>query len=550
MSRTLGVSLVLACAPVVVAQQTPFEEVALRVASLRPNGQCVVDRGERDLVEVEDRVVLMPRNAPSVTGRVVQVEGRTALVQLLDPKANVPVGTRGHVLVPKARLQPVGPEPEPEPKPVVGEAGDDEPKADDEWQPGMPLLGRHRPPQPQERDSQVRGRLYGSANLVRTLDSFSQSFLTTGAAVDVNNIDGDGGVLRFHGDFNRSEEFSGVIGNDLRVYELSYEQGGTRFRPWRWQVGRFLQRDMPEFGILDGIEVGYRGEGGDRFGASFGYLPELDDDMESLSDLQIALWYVWNQDVGERVTYGIGYQKTWHRFDGDRDLFVLKARYLPENGWDVSSTIFIDVYNSNDVLKNETLEVTRANLFAARRTRGVGGVEFFFDHEEYPELLRQENQQTILPTTLIDAHNDRLSAHGWTENDAGTRWFGRVVGWIDEERAGGSAELGVEVQDLFGERSRTALVAFGTQAPSSALTGVRVEYGGTFSYGRLDALYELGFAHFEGFADDRDDLLQHRIGGTLATDLGGGWDATFLADTTFYDSELSFGVGIYLQRLF
>ena len=334
------------------------------------------------------------------------------------------------------------------------------------------------------------------------------------------------------------------------MFELSYEHGGTRFEPWRWQAGRFLQRDMPEFGVLDGIMVGYRAEGGDRFGASFGYLPELDDDMETLADMQIALWYLWSQDAGERVTYGVGYQKTWHRFDGDRDLIVLKARYLPESGWDVSSTVFVDIYDNDDALKDEAVEVTRANLFASRRWQGEGGVELFFDHEEYPELLRQENQQTILPTTLIGAHNDRLSAHAWVHSGADTRWFSRVVGWNDEEHTGGSTELGLEQQDWFGDRTRTALVAFGIHGPSSTMLGARVEFGGTFSYGRLDALYELGFVHFESFADDRDDLLQHRLGGTLSTDLGGGWDATFLADTTFYDSELSFGVGIYLQRLF
>ena len=42
-------------------------------------------------------------------------------------------------------------------------------------------------------------------------------------------------------------------------------------------------------------------------------------------------------DERERFTLTGGYQKTWHRWDADRDLIVAKARYLPHDGWDVSS---------------------------------------------------------------------------------------------------------------------------------------------------------------------------------------------------------------------
>lgn len=535
------------------AAQDPFEQVTLRVSQIRPNGQCIVDRGTRDQLQVDDRVVLSPRGGPTLSGRVTQVEGRTALVQLLDPRAKVVAGTRGYVLIPKSRrsaaAKPAEPAPaRPQPKP--GTQPTTQPGADEQWRPGMPLLGRHRAPRPNERQSQMRGRLYGSGNLVRTLDSSSDSFLRAGADVDVNNVDGNGGRLRFHGELVRSREFNSGIGNDLRIYEVSYEQGGNRFQPMRWQAGRFLQRDMPEFGLLDGIEVGYRTENGSRFGASFGYLPELDDDMESLADLQIAMWYIWNQDVAERVSYGIGYQKTWHRFDGDRDLFVLKGRYLPNSGWDVSASMWIDIYDNDDVLKDESFEFTRANLFATRRWRGEGGMEFFYDHEEYPELLRTDNPQTLLPQTLIGAHVDRVSAHLWRETESRSRWFTRLTGWVDEEAEGGAAELGFEAANWFGDGSRSTLALFHTDAPTSNLTGIRVQHGGSHSYGRLDVLYEIGFAHFDDNPSATAELLQHRLGALVTTDFGSGWDATFSADATLWDEEFSFGVGIYLQRLF
>lgn len=548
--RHLG-AVCITCAGA-AAQGDVFEELALRVSSLRPNGACIVDRGKRDLVQVGDRVLLSPRNGQTVPGRVSEVDERTALVELVDPTVQIAIGTRGHLLLPKARrAAAVPPPPPPTQRPEAPPPVDPvkPPPGEEEWQPGMPLLGTTRPPRPAERPSSMHGRLYGAANLVRTLDSFDQSFLTTGVDVEFDNLRGDGGIVRFHGEFDWSTETSERTGSDLRLYEVSYEHGGTRFQPWRWQAGRFLHRDMPEFGLLDGIEVGYRREGSDRFGASLGYLPELDEDLESFADLQLAAWYVWNQDIAERVQLALGYQKSWHRLEADRDLVVLRARYLPLEGWDLSSTLFVDFYSGGDNVKNESVEVTRANLFVSRRWVKRGGVEAFFDHEEYPEMLRRELPQQIQPQTLIDAHQDRVSLHAFVFSGE-TRWFTRLTGWADEEREGGAAEFGFEFGGFLTPKARTVLALFQVQGLTQTVFGARVEQGASYGWGRLDVLYELGFVHHEGFPDDRDDLLQHRLAGLATTDLGAGWDATFFADATLWDDDVSFGIGIYLQKLF
>jgi hypothetical protein len=125
-----------------------------------------------------------------------------------------------------------------------------------------------------------------------------------------------------------------------------------------------------------------------------------------------------------------------------------------------------------------------------------------------------------------------------------------LVGWVDEEVAGGAIEGGVEVGDWFGKGSRSGLAMFHTEGARSNVTGLRVQHGGNHSYGRLDVLYELGFVHFDDSPSAIAELLQHRIGALVSTDFGSGWDATFNADLTWWDQEVSFGVGIYLQRLF
>lgn len=545
--RHLGI--VFATAAVVVAQNDPLEELALRVSSLRPNGACIVDRGRRDLVQIGDAVTLSPRAGGTLRGRVTEIDERTALVELADPTAVVPIGTRGFVMVPKARRAVVPPQPQLPVERAPAVEAPPKPVKEDEWQPGMPLLGNTRPPRPSERASTLRGRVYGAANVVRTLNAWDQSYLRAGVDFEADNLRGDGGTVRFHGEFDWLTETSEQTGTDLRLYELSYERGGNRFEPVHWQVGRFLPRDMPEFGLLDGVAVGRRREGGDRFGASFGYLPELDEDMDSFADLQLAAWYIWNQDVAERVSFGMGYQKSWHRLEVDRDLVVLKGRYLPLEGWDVSGALWIDFYSGSDNLKNETVEITRGNLFVSRRWEKRGGAEVFFDHEEYPEMLRRELPQTIQPLTLIDAHQDRVSLHAWLER-GDTRWFTRLTGWIDEEREGGAAEFGFTTDGLLVAKARTTLALFDVQGPTSTVIGLRVQHGDNLSWGRLDLLYELGLVHHEGFPDNRDDLLQHRVAALANRGLGAGWDATFFADATLWDDHLSAGLGIYVQKVF
>ncbi len=535
-----------------IAQDDSFEQLSLRISTLRPNGAFVIDRGQNDLVQVGDRVVLTPRNGAAVPGTVIEVGERTSVVEVVDRSAVLPIGTKGHVLVPRARRAvkpvetPTVPPPNAEPPPPRKDAGEEE-----EWKPGMPLLGTTRAPRPEERKRTMTGRVYIAADVVRTLDSWSHSYLDTGLDFEVDNPRGnDGGTLFFHGAFNWSTEAASErSGTDIRLYEVGYEHGGTRFTPLHWQVGRFLPREMPEFGLLDGGAIGYRREGGDRVGASFGWLPELDEDLESFGDMQVAAWYVWNADITERVSWGLGYQKTWHRFDQDRDLVVVKWRYLPAEGWTFASTVWIDFYTGRDELKDRDIGLTRGNAFVSRRWQGSGGIDLSWDHEEYPDILRRELPQTLTPITLADAHQDRLSFHAFTTTGS-VRWFTRLTGWTDEERDGGAVEVGFEVDDMLGKGARTVIAGFDVQGLTNDVLGARIEQGATYGWGRLDLLGEVGFVHHQGFPDNRDDLLQYRFGAIATTDLGSGWDGIFHADVTLWDDDSSFAVGVYLQRHF
>lgn len=554
LGRMVGRSLCASClvATVVTAQQGAVDEVELRVASSRPNGYLVVDRGKRDLVQVGDRVVLTLRNGQVVQAVVREVDERTSTIEPLGQGIAVPLGSKGRVLVPQERRAAQQPKPKPE-EPTAPPVDDAPPRAqqqpEDDWRPGMPLLGNTRPLHAVDRSPAIHGRYYAVADVVSTLGDLSHSFLRTGVDGTATNLFADGGTFNFHGEFGWLEETSGNTGTDLRIFDLSYERGGNRFEPLHWQVGRFLVRDMPEFGLLDGGSVDYRREGGDRFGASLGYLPNLDEDLDTLANLQIAAWYTWISDVSERFTVTLGFQKTWRRLDADRDLIVVKSRYLPFGGWNTTAVVWLDLYDNRDVGKSAA-SATRANASLGREWQGSGGITLAYDHEEYPALLRPELPQTILPTTLLDAHQDRLTGAAHWFLGGGGRVDARVTGWIDEERQGGSGDLGYSAEGWLQEGARTGLALYDVQGLTNTVVGVRAEHGKPLAGGRLDVLYELGFVHHEGFPADRNDLLQHRLAGLWSSDLGANWTGLVHTDATLYDQELSFSLGIYLQRHF
>jgi hypothetical protein len=77
-----------------------------------------------------------------------------------------------------------------------------------------------------------------------------------------------------------------------------------------------------------------------------------------------------------------------------------------------------------------------------------------------------------------------------------------------------------------------------------------VVYGREIGRGRWDLLYELAGHHLDGFADERDDLLQNRLRGSRVFDLAGGWRFSPYVEADYWDEELAWSLGFWLQRRF
>lgn len=567
-------------APVRDRGEAPAKQlVKLRVLTVDANGRATVDRGARDGLVVGDAVLLFPRNGGARRATVVQVEDRSSVLELDaagDTTGLVP-GVRGETRLPAERFaDPVeedaadGDEEQPETSettsrerpPIGGTAEEPVPELerppweyqDDGWRPGMPLLSRIRAVRPEDRARRVSGRGYLILDRTWTTeDEREDSQVRLGTSLLIENPFKLGGEVRFDGEYDRrmTEIPDDPDENETypRVERISYAWGGGRFAPDRFEVGRFLQRTLPEFGVVDGIQWERRLASGDRWGASLGYLPELNFDFDSGDDLAVAAWYHWAVDSDERLTVTNGFQKSWHEGKPDRDLLVTKVRYLPLEGWNFHGTTWIDFYGSEDDAKDSGPEVTHAILTGSKDFDGKRQMDVTFRRLRFPELLRTE----LLPVAeeqLANDRYDRLSAGGWTEMRGDRRLHGEVGVWDDEDDSGGDLQLGLIFQDWLWSGSRTNLTGFATLGRFSTSGGARVDFGVGDSDGRWDFLYEASLHRQEGFTSAIDDFAQHRLRGSRSLYSFNGWSVFFDLEAQVYDDEGAFSIGLHLEESF
>lgn len=527
-------------------QDEALERVELRVVSSAADGAVVVDRGAADGLAAGDSVLFRTRDGATFTGAVREVGERSAVVKLHDRGFRPEPGTRGEARVRGAPA---------EGKSEEGGGGRPErpewTNKDESFTPDQPLLRDVRPVRPEERRAELSALVYLLAELVVDSDGdTSNSLFRLGADAVYENPFRRGDRFHVDAEWDVLTEQDEESGTDLLLRRVSYAWGGHRFAGTRFEVGRFLQHGMPEFGVLDGVEWGKRLETGHRFGASVGWMPEPDDDFESFSDLQLAAYYEWVSDPREQLTLAAGFQKSLHNGDADRDLLVAKARYLPaQGGFDLHATLWVDFYTGKDTEKDSFVELTQALLSAGRRFERGDGLYVTFRHLVFPQLLRNEFLP-VTPGQLADDRYDRLQVDAWRWFSDSVRVHGDVSLWNDEDGSGIGADLGVDVRDLLGPGSSLDVTVFFTPAQFETLVGARAAYGRFAGDLRWDVLYEFSSHHLDGLPDDADDLLQHRLrlsGSLRAFD---GVDVSLYAEGILWDEELSFTLGVNLQKRF
>ncbi|MFT5051235.1 MAG: hypothetical protein ACI8QZ_002646 [Chlamydiales bacterium] len=523
------------------------ERVDLRVTATGPN--VVVDRGSNDLLEVGDLVLFRARGGNISEGTVIEASERSAIVELLDKAVVLAVGTRGAAMIPALRLVPVVPG-----VPAGQVTGEQWENADEGWTPNMPLLAEIRAVRPERRDRAISGRLYFVADSTHTSQQGrSDTFMRVGESLRIENPFERGGGVQIDLEQNyRATDLPDQFDEDslrMRFDRVSYYRGGGRFSRTRWEAGRFLQDGVAEFGLLDGFEYSKRLDSGDSVGGSVGYMPEPFDHLNSGRDFQAAGYYRWVADASERLTATGGFQQTLHNSAADRSLLVGKLEFLPDDGWNFLGAVWVDAYSASDTGKGSGLGLTQAYMSTTRRYESGSGMNVTYTHWEFPELQRDEGFQA-LPEQIADAHNDRVSFRGWKQLTSNQRTHTELGVWGDQEESGGDAAAGVTFTDMFGDRTRTDLTVFGTQARFSALVGGRVVHGKSVRNGRWDVLYEAAQNDQHGFAADTDNIIQYRLRGSRTLTWASGWDLSVYAESFLWADEDSWSLGLYLQRSF
>ena len=526
-----------------------FERIELRVISAQ-NGQRIgVDHGSSDGLGVGDMVLFFPRDGGTFSGSVVDLSERGATVELHDRGVELALGTRGQALVSRAS------EPEASPAAPTEELADlPWSNLDEDWNQSMPLLTQSESVRPADRRKRVRGRVYAISDLRYTsFEDRRSDFTRFGQEVTYENPFGRGGGLQVDvEESNRlysSKDGEGEQRNELRIDRLSYFYGGDRFDPTRVEGGRFLQDGMPEFGVIDGAEIGHRRENGDHFGISAGYMPEPFDNFQSGEDAQLAAFYRWVADEDERFSLAGGYQKSWHNDVGDRDLFLAKGRYLPEDAWQYQGTAWIDRSGANDEAK-DNFSLTQAIAMAQRRWRSGNGLSVTYNRTTFPEIERQEFL-TLAPAQLAHDHSDRLSLRAWRLLSEDRKLHGQVAGWSDEDADGADGELGLELRDFLIDEGRTDLTVFGTDGRFESILGARVTLSGEGAGGGWSLMYEASRVDVQGgLLSPGDDLFQHRLRANRDLYTDGGWVLSAYAESFLWDEEDAWLLGFHVQRSF
>jgi len=510
-----------------------------------------LDRGRDARIEVGDRVRLYPSGLPQFEVRVVSVSRSTARIEL-GGGGELEVGARGEVWIPAARVAVEPPRlPEPATEPHRYEPREGAPprppvqwtRPPEEWSQDRPLLaGATATAKTRERE--WRTRLYAEW---RSNGGGAEDAVLGRAGVDLRGVNpfGRDGDFHFDGEVLDRSGGGGFLEDDqvVRIDRLSWRRPEARGRPHSLQLGRFLQSGMPEFGVVDGAEFGFRTRGGDRVVFAAGFLPEPLADFETGEDLSVSA--AWSH-VGEARDWNVavGVQKTWHSGDADRDLLVVSGDWAPrESPWSMRATAWIDYYTSSDTIKDEGFELTELHWSGTRTFEGDAGLGLSLSHVRTPEVLRLEFEPQT-PAEVLDGQFQRGGLRGWLPVGDGVRLTGTVDVWQDEEASGGYREARLDWDELLFAEGDLQVALFSTDGGDASGVGARVAGRWRSSKSRWYAAWEVS-----GYDADAasSDLSQNIVRGRWDTQLGDGWELSLWGEGQFgdVDGEL---LGIRVER--
>jgi len=569
MARALILVLVALLSGSAFAQNPAFVRIEVTVTAVA-GGSVYLDAGRGQGLEVGDSVRLFPLGGSALEGKLRAVSKSSSRAEF-GSSATVQVGDRGEVLVPAARLAPEPPAQDPQPaeeaaEPVTPRRDDESPprpvqehppwqEPPSGWDQSVPLLAPSSARTAAEREPRWRGRFWSRFSSTTDDSGTGREFesIRTGADVLYLNPFGHGGEFDLDIEYSRRTSDTGDPSDEtesvLRPERFSYSFGGSRDESVAWEVGRFLQNGFPEFGLLDGAEYGRRLASGDTVGASVGFLPEPNDELDSGGDFQTAAYYRYVSNADEDLAIGLGYQKTWHEGRADRDLFVASSDWHIAERTYAHGTAWVDLYSGSDAEKSSGPELTQLTVNLTQRLESGDGVGIFLSHVKWPSLLRNE-LPVVADGGLANFEVTRIGVNGWTQLSDELRLSGRVDHWEDQEDSGGGGEVRIDLRDVLYEDGRVSVAIFDTRGSTSSGVGWRLSADRRLPAGFVSLTWQTTDFEQDGFNGSQQNLLHQVLRAAYDTQLAADWDLSLFAEERFGDEQDSRAIGFFLQRRF
>lgn len=503
-----------------------------------------LDRGLDAGLRTDDTVTIFLDAGTVSEGRVRSVTRTSARVELLPGVAQPATGARAEVRVPAERLQSTPESPGHAPWEAQNPA----------WDPARPLLAPAFGREETERKRETTGSLYARFSGTFDQQSGGRNYTLASLGLDARTTNpfGKGGELAIGAEeFVRTTQLSSgsETNTDFSLRRLSYSFGGVPGEPTRWEFGRFLQNEFPEFGLIDGAEWTESFAGGSKLGASLGAMPEPFPTLTTGDDLQAALYYRWSADREESLRLGAAYQNTWHKGTQDRNLFLGTLDWVSERDFSLHSAAWIDYYGPSDTIKSSGFELTELDASASWRTSEQSNLTLDGSYRRYPEMLREE-------FVALDAE---LLRHGHIER-AGLAWAGTVAkdtnanaradAWQDQDDSGANYSAGISWRELPWKRGELALNGYYADGTYSSGPGARVSVSRAWDNAFGTLAYSWANYDQKGFVGSASSIAHESIFGSLDFTLGTSWDLSIYAEDRFGDQLDTWDLGLSLQMRF
>ncbi len=546
--RCALVPLVVAFCSVCASARQP---VRFTVTSV--SGRSVfLDRGRGAGLDRGMTARFFPAGEAPVEATIAEVTTSSARVDLPPGVRVPPVGCPGEVDAPLPSPAPGEAPPPAEPAPPPHPPWEREEEA---RTPDMPLLAPAFARRPSERAPTVHGRIYTQLQVSwdGAEDRDSRYVLSrSGTALLVTNPFGQGGELRFEGEFDyRAVELADADDEsrtDLIFDEFSYAIGGEHYSPYRLEVGRFNSYFLPAVGTLDGVEGALRLESGLSIGAGAGVYPRPLPDRDWGADAGFHLFadYLAPQDAWLAAT--LGFLKTWHEGEADRDAIFARASAAPVEGLWLYGSCTVDLYGSDEAVKSSGPQLTEAWLQARYSPTADWGASVSYSRYTWADLKRWEFE--FAPVELIrDGRLDRVELAGWLRVADDVRLDARIYTFDDQRSDGLGGEVGADWENVGNLPVTIHAALFRSDGSYLEGDGVRLEV----RPGAGDLRGFLGYELFRytntGLIADGGDATRQTLRAGIDWQ-SGNWFWSLTADHYFGDGENALSLGLFAEYRF